>query len=214
MSGRELNNLSQWKKYYRDYTTQANFLHKQGYLSELEYTGYFWYGIPEDTRKALEIKLWARYPAFNNELPWPIEYVSETADNHFRRDKFTDRLLHAPTFGNSREYNNSDSDSDYYSSDSENSDSDSEDERYHYRKHKRHSRKKPRSKRKSMLPKITHKEDDRTRKINAPPEEIEGMIEQLNSMSLDDPKYGQIYYRVMKLDTSGIVEKCIRRPPY
>jgi len=49
------------------------------------------------------------------------------------------------------------------------------------------------------------------RKISPPPEEdAEELIQQLNSMSLDDPKYGLLYYRAVKNDSSGLI---IRRSP-
>ena len=50
-------------------------------------------------------------------------------------------------------------------------------------------------------------------KISPPPEDVEGLIQQLNSMSLDDPKYGLLYYRAVKNDSSGLITQCIRRPP-
>ena len=39
------------------------------------------------------------------------------------------------------------------------------------------------------------------------------MIQQLNTMSLQDPKYGLLYYKVMKLDTTGLAQKCVYREP-
>jgi hypothetical protein len=44
-------------------------------------------------------------------------------------------------------------------------------------------------------------------------QEIEGIIQQLNTMSLNDPTYGHLYFKVMKLDTSGIAKKCISPEP-
>ncbi|KDR84718.1 hypothetical protein GALMADRAFT_52867, partial [Galerina marginata CBS 339.88] len=115
------------------------------------------------------------------------------------------------------ESENSDSDSDSDSEESEaSSDSDQEDYDYKRKRKEKYRRKhKPRQKDKhhktSRLPQF---EEDRTHKVNVPPEEIEGMIQQLNTMSLEDPKYGQMYFKVLQLDTTGIAEKCIRRLPF
>ena len=50
-------------------------------------------------------------------------------------------------------------------------------------------------------------------RASSPPEEVEGLIQQLNTMSLDDPKYGQLYYKAAMNDTTGLVIQCIRRAP-
>ena len=48
------------------------------------------------------------------------------------------------------------------------------------------------------------------RKINVPPEEVDGIIQQLNTMSLDDPRYGQLYFKAVHMDGTGLAEKCIQ----
>ena len=39
------------------------------------------------------------------------------------------------------------------------------------------------------------------------------MIKQLNTMSLQDPNYGHLYFKVLCLDTTGLASKCIYRQP-
>ena len=48
-------------------------------------------------------------------------------------------------------------------------------------------------------------------KISPPSEEegVEELIQQLNSMSLDDPKYGLLYYKAVKNDLKGLISQCI-----
>ena len=39
------------------------------------------------------------------------------------------------------------------------------------------------------------------------------MIKQLNTMSLQDPNYGHLYFKVLCLDTTGLAAQCIYRKP-
>ena len=137
--------------------------------------------------------------------PYTMVQICQAADTHFQRDKFTDILF--PTFGEDYE---SDSESD----NSEDSDSESEDsedsERIHHRRKKRRNERKHKS-RKEKKPRIVEKE--KVHWYQGTPAEIESMIHQLNSMSLQDRNYGHLYYKVMNLDTTEFVAKCVYREP-
>ena len=206
-----MNNLTQWRKYYREYMARAGFLRTKGQLTDLYYNGYFWYGIPKHVRSIIEEKLYARYPNHDTADPWPIDHVVGIAELHFKRDKFSERLLHLQAYGlDDEDYDSDDESEDDYESDEE----DYEDERRR-KKQRRHRKKKSRSQPHPQLPITKLSEEEPSRKIVPPPEENEigGIIQQLNTMSLEDPRYGQLYYQAIKNDTSGIVAQCIRRRP-
>ena len=204
-----MQNLSHWKKYYREYLARAGFLKSKGRISSVDYDGYFWYGIPSHKRTIFEEKLYARYPNHDLSDPWPIEYVGQIAELHFKRDKFSEKLVHLPSLGIEIESD--------YDSDESDLDSDSDDSEYEYERkvRKKKSSKKRKSKRKDRKLRLPRPvlEEEPMRKIHPPPEEIEGIIEQLNTMSINDPKYGQLYFKAVSNDKTGIAAKCIRRSP-
>ena len=204
-----MHNLSHWKKYYREYLARAGFLMSKGRISSVDYDGYFWYGIPSHIRTIFEEKLYARHPNHDLSDPWPIEYVGHIADLHFKRDKFSEKLVHLPALGIEMESD--------YDSDESDLDSDSDDSEYEYerRVRKKRSSKKRKYKHKERKLRLTRPvlEEEPMRKIHPPPEEIEGIIEQLNTMSINDPKYGQLYFKAVSNDKTGIAAKCIRRSP-
>jgi hypothetical protein len=43
-------------------------------------------------------------------------------------------------------------------------------------------------------------------------EEVTGLIQELNKMTISDPEYAPVYYKVMALDTTGVVAKCVQPP--
>ena len=209
-----LHNLAQWKEYYREYNSLAGYLHASNRISDREYDGYFWYGIPKDLRNKFKDKLEVRLPLHNKDMPWPMSEIDLVADQYFQRDTFYDRLPHLASFGIKPEqdhYEESDEDSD--------TESDSDSDSHYYRQRVSRRKKKLTKKRGDdryrpeaviSVPKI---EDDRRHKINAPPEELSNLIQELNTMSLLDNRYGKLYYDVLSKDTTGLAAKCIRRPP-
>ena len=208
---RRMPNLERWKAYYREYMSLAGHLRATNQLSERDYLGYFWIGIPVGLQSLIEERLQARYPDFDTRDPWPIEHVTAVAELHFKRGKYSDRLLQLPT--KLRESN----DSDYPDSDDEESSSDSDsDSDYDRRRHRSRSARKKRRTKKAHTPRkpVTKQlQEDRTRIIKAPQEDVEGIISKLNSMSLEDPTYGALYYKAVSSDPSGMVARCIRRSP-
>jgi len=207
-----MSNLTQWKKYYREYKARAGFLKMKGQLTDLQYNGYFWYGIPNQVRSILEEKLFARYPNYDTTDPWPVENVTTLAETYFKRDRFTEKLLPLPVYGlNHKEDEDSDDESEE-AYDSEDSDYERE------RRKKRKQEKKKKKKSRAHLqkgPQTQIMEEEPSRRIIPPPEEtdISGIIHQLNTMSLEDPRYGQLYYQAVKKDKGGLVAQCIRRKP-
>ena len=200
-----ISDLAQWKKYYREYFAIAGFLKQKGFIDNKIYTGYFWYGIAPHLQKVFEEKLYINYPHFDTSNPWPIDYLDEVANVYFKRNKFLQRLGYLPVteYYVQKEYE-TEEDSDYDSED------DSDDDKYTYRK-KCNLRKKRARGKKAPPTQVTP--DEPKRRASSPPEEVEGLIQQLNTMSLDDPKYGQLYYKAAMNDTTGLAIQCIRRAP-
>ena len=200
-----ISDLAQWKKYYREYFAIAGFLKQKGYIDNKIYTGYFWYGIAPHLQKAFEEKLYINYPHFDASNPWPIEYLDEVANIYFKRNKFPQRLGYLPVTEHyaQKDYE-TEEDSDY------DSDDESDDEDYAYRKKRTLKKKKAKAKKAPITQVMS---DDPMRKVPSPPEEVENLIQQLNTMSLDDPKYGQLYYKAAMSDTTGLAVQCIRRAP-
>jgi len=92
-----MTNLSQWKKYSRKYISQAGFLHRNHQLEDVEMHAYFWYGLPEDLRNSLEIKLQTKYPTHDtSKTPWTIIQIQNIAEVYFQRNTYSDKLYHLP----------------------------------------------------------------------------------------------------------------------
>jgi len=54
------------------------------------------------------------------------------------------------------------------------------------------------------------KPDEPMHKVSSPPEEeVEGLIYLSVEMSLEDPKYGPLYYKALKNDPMGLAAQCI-----
>jgi len=95
-------------------------------------------------------------------------------------------------------------------SESDDSSSDSDSDSDYDTKRRRKLKKKKKAKRSK---KTVDKDIKPVQQFQGSDHEIEGMIQQLNTMSLQDPKYGQLYYKVMTLDTTGLAQKCVYREP-
>ncbi|KAJ6464665.1 hypothetical protein C8R47DRAFT_1224734 [Mycena vitilis] len=96
--------------------------------------------------------------------------------------------------------------------DSDDSD-DSEYETYR-RKHRakaKAKKEKERKKKKKNSP-ATGLTKGRTLPTAGTAEEVTSLIRQLNKMSITDPEYPPVYYKVLSLDTTGIAAKCVQPP--
>ncbi len=106
----------------------AGFLKQNKLINDLEYNGYYWYGIPRHIQGVFELSLQAKNPSYDNSQPWPIQSVQEVAEAYFKRSKFSSQLPHLPTLGIVEDDDEEDETDDENENDSD--DSDSEDERY------------------------------------------------------------------------------------
>ncbi|KAJ7750656.1 hypothetical protein DFH07DRAFT_775000 [Mycena maculata] len=137
--------------------------------------------------------------------PYEISEVCAAAESYFKRDKFSMMLIGADRFG----IESMDETSDDDSSEEESSEDESDRERRKRQKKKKLLKRKKRSTSTEAL--MDTKYDNIKKDVKS--EEVEGMIRQLNSMSLDDPSYGATYFKVLSMDTTGIAVKCITRTP-
>ena len=204
--------LSHWKKYNRRYLAYAGFLKRNGQIDETEYHGYFWYGIPESMRSILEVKLQTKYPAYDASIePWSITRVQDIAESHLKRNTFSDKLYHLPALGVKKRYEDEEDEEE----DDDDDDDDYEEER-RYRKKKKTPKKKSKTTNPNRgFPPLPPLKEETSRRIVPPPEDgrIEEIIHQLNTMSLEDPRYGSLYYKAVKDDRSGLAAQCITRRP-
>lgn len=93
---RTCDSLSQWYKYCRRYQARAGLLRKQGKLSDLEYHGWFWMGIPTTLQHIIQDLMRQKFP---RKLPGDyklVEEVSAVAEEVFCRDRFEDMIATGP----------------------------------------------------------------------------------------------------------------------
>ena len=211
--------LSQWRAYSRKYLATATFLKNIDQLDEIAYHGYFWFGIPESLRTIFDSKLQVKYPTYDSSSePWPIEQIEEVAEVYFQRNKFSDKLIHLSTLGiGNKNDSEEEDDYNYFDSDEEDEEDEEEERNRYLQRLKKKSLKK-----KSKLPKPSKEplpvkllKEEPSRKITAPPEDgnIEALIHRLNTMSLEDPRYGVLYFKAISKDTTGLAAQCINRKP-
>ena len=201
MRGKRIPTLAAWKKYVRGFIRIAGWLQSVNKITQDEYAGYFWEGIYKGLRTKIESRLMAKDPDKDLSTAFPVDKIISTAEKLLHRDRFdADLLLSEEETSTSDSEDSSSSDSD--STDSGASeDSDSEEE---FEIKPRKSAKKP-SKKHSVvkdIPKARHGNQSGTKTPKnlsgktkhsshptslEPQDEVEGLIKQLNSMSLDDP---------------------------
>ena len=210
---KKLKNLSAWREYGRKFITIGGWLLKKKKLTDEEYATYYWNGIPKLLRIKLENRLLARDPVRSLATPFKIDEINSAAEALLQRDRFD------MNFAGSDEEDESGNEEDDESDET----SDSEDElrtmRRRVRKHAKYAKKK----RSVSDSDESEEEDARTarqraaknmkRKVNGKDEpEVEKLIRQLNTMSLDDPGYAGLVFRALKIDPD--VMKVIRPPVF
>ncbi|KAG2035120.1 hypothetical protein BDR03DRAFT_1012813 [Suillus americanus] len=192
-------------------------------ISKEEYASYFWEGIYKGLRAKIEGRLLAKDPDKDLSKAFAVDKVISMAEKLLHRDRFDADLLISED-----ETDSSASESeDTSSTESESTTSSTEDSETEEEVKPRKSKKKSQKKHSSLKDTPKHKESrsgtstpkDTSKKTKCskdattlePQDEIESLIKQLNSMSLDDPQYALLYYRVTRLDPR--VMKIVSPPP-
>jgi hypothetical protein len=214
---KKIKDLSTWKRYTRGFVRIGGWLKSKNKISEEEHATYFWQGIPKTLRLRIENRLLAEDPKRSLATAWTVEEVSAAAEAVLQRDRF-DR-----NFVDSDQEDRDETDSDVSENEADSEDEDSEVE---LRKLKKQTKKLKelaaarKAKRKAKIKTYIDSDDEepRIKKTNAPKnvakpsesKEVEELIQQLNSMSLNDPQYGYLYFKAIKIDKD--VEKVVKRP--
>lgn len=210
---KKLKNLSAWREYGRKFITIGGWLLKRKKLSDDEYATYYWNGIPRLLRIKVENRLLAKDPIRSLANPFKVDEINSAVEALLQRDRFD------MNFAGSDE---EDSDNEEEESDSDNSDDEDDLKtlRRRIRKRAKYSKKKKSDTDDSD---DSEEEEIRTikqkatkelkRKIKGKDEpEIETLIKQLNSMSIDDPGYAALVFRALKMDPD--VMRVIRPPVF
>ncbi|KAJ7612789.1 hypothetical protein B0H17DRAFT_966650 [Mycena rosella] len=220
-----LQTLGEWKMYYRRYKAIAGNMGKNK-MDNDKIAGFFWLGLHLSLRKELDTLIRTQHPIRDTSKAPPMEQVKAAAEEYFKRDQFPANLLDARDYGYygmPEATNDSDSSSEPSSEQesSEGEDSDSEeDKKWKQRfKGKRAQKKKDRkdkdlrkTKRDKQKKEVEITRDtERVTKADKGTNEVEEIIERLNTMNIRDPHYGSVYYKAIKMDP--MVAHCIHREP-
>ncbi|KZP10548.1 hypothetical protein FIBSPDRAFT_758114, partial [Athelia psychrophila] len=199
----KIRRLSEWRKYGRKFITIGGWLLKKKKISESEFATQYWNGIPRSFRSKIENRLLAKDPARSLTEPFKVSEINSAAEGLLQRDRFDSYL------------NNSDDSSDGSDSDSDDNDSssDSDDDLRKLRNKLKKKVKVPTKKaRFSVSESDSDSSDNETpaknrvskslkRKVNSKNEpDVDTLIKELNSMSINDPGYAALVYRAMKCD--------------
>jgi len=224
---KQIKTLTRWKRYERKFTTIAGWLEAKSKITSDEKARYFWLGINKPLRSIIELRLITSSGTSPLSLtsPFSIDKVRKVAENLFERDRFdadfTDSDTEIP-----RQSRESDSDNSSDSSEGE-ADSDEEFLTQLKKKVKNLDKKALRKSLQKYLPdsdnegvqrpsKRANSKKSVTKKTTADKaasighDEVESLIKQMGQLSLDDQKYGLLYYRAIKLDPD--VALCIQPP--
>ena len=215
---RTIKTLTRRKSYERRFITIGGWLFAKKKISDSEQAAYFWKGINKELRKRIEDRLAARIPPLPLTEAFPMADVIRVVEKLFERNRF--------------DYNLADSESDLPDgnddSDTSEDESESEDNDKAYAKTPKHTKKRKCTSRYSSFGEEdlvaparqahkTHKPITKEVSGKKQPvdkhtgqEDVEQIIRQLGKLSLDDPKYGLLYYRAIKLDTT--VAQCVAPP--
>lgn len=196
--------------HYRQFQKIAGQLKKKNQITEAKYNKVFWESIPRDFRPKVENLILRRDFNHNLSTPFSISQITTALENLFRRDRFDNDI------------SDIDSDSDQSSA------TDSEEEEIEYarfRKGRVNSKKskkliKAKTKKRTKPSRVVTGAEakkaldklEAEASIAENQDEIEILIKRLQNMSLDDPNYPSMYYRVFKLDKD--ISHIVRPPLY
>ncbi|KAF7965113.1 hypothetical protein HWV62_45565 [Athelia sp. TMB] len=206
---KKIRNLSAWHEYSRKFIPVAGWLLKKRKVTQEEYATYYWNGIPKSLRHKLENRLVAKDPTRSLEQPFSVEEINAGVEALLQRHRFDSAL----------DVSDSESEADNDTEDSEDSDDESEDDikRVKRRLTKKVKYSKKNRARESVSDSEDESSDEEPRRSKGKlsknskkkagnskgqPLEIEALIKELNSMSIEDPTYAALVFRASKLDPS------------
>ncbi|KAJ6483619.1 hypothetical protein C8R47DRAFT_1217702 [Mycena vitilis] len=207
---RPFQNLSQWKKYYIKYKTMAGILLQQGHITQVNYDVYFWLGIEQDLRRTLEQRINQLNPSRNVHRQYSVREINIAAEWFFRRNRAEAMVVNAADYGVDLDSGTSDAETE----DESDIDSDDSDYENYRRKHRAKARAKKEKEKKKKKKTANAPTSGKSRIVSTSgtAEEVTSLIRQLNKMTITDPEYAPVYYRVLTLDTTGVAAKCVQPP--
>ncbi|KAJ7277024.1 hypothetical protein C8J57DRAFT_1714176 [Mycena rebaudengoi] len=134
-----------------------------------------------------------------------MSIVNDAASWYFSRSRAETMMVNASAYGIPEEDDDSDREPD------EDSDIDSSDQSDYETRRRRKKKKKPRHAKEIADPKPRAALRSAL-KTEGTADEVTGLIRQLNKMSIDDPEYSPVFYKVLTLDQTGIAAKCVQPP--
>lgn len=217
---KKIKDLSTWKRYTRGFVRIGGWLKSKTKISEEEHATYFWQGIPRTLRVRIENRLLAQHPTRSLATAWPVKDVETAAEAILQRDRFDRNYIDSDEEGKDA------TDSGESEDEADSEDEESEAELKRLKKQTRRLKELAAAKKaKKKAGARTHLDSDdeepqskkgtSAKKVVSPVKtsdhsEVEDLINQLNTMPLNDPSYGFIYFKAIKLDRD--VEKVVRRP--
>ncbi|KAJ7764034.1 hypothetical protein DFH07DRAFT_738525, partial [Mycena maculata] len=204
----QIKSMSDWRKYFRQYTTVCGWLENQGLITEAEAERYLWQGMCSSLRHSIEDRLLAKDPARDMTKPFKKDDILKVVEAKFRRGRFDADVDSAESSSDE-----SDSNSDSDSSDSSNEDSETELSPPKKSKKKSKSKTKRRTRRPRDTPAapairpVVQKPSARATVVS---DEVGELVKKMSRMNLEDPDYNYLYYQATTIDPH--VAQCVRAP--
>uniref|UniRef100_A0A8H8CFT3 CCHC-type domain-containing protein n=1 Tax=Psilocybe cubensis TaxID=181762 RepID=A0A8H8CFT3_PSICU len=96
-SNLSMRSLDDFREYQKQYIRIAGWLLNNNKISKTEYNQYFWLGINESLRPALESKIMVFNPHIDLSSPFSIEDVTKAVEIIFKRDRFDVGIFDNPS---------------------------------------------------------------------------------------------------------------------
>jgi hypothetical protein len=220
---KKIKTMSMWKKYVRRFTRIAGWLLANNKITADEKKTFFWLGIHRKLKNIIENRLIpGANPPIDLRVPFAEDRIMKVVENSIlERDRF-DRG-YSRNKSELEESDDDDSASDVSASDdSSDEESDREDRKRRSKKkvvrrkksHRERDRwdseeEQPKKSQKKSQVKSSKKESRHQEQKNNG-DEMEDLIEQMGRMSISDPDYVQLYYRVLSLNP--FLARCLKAP--
>jgi len=226
-STKAISNIEEWHTYVCLYEARAGKLKLDGKINADQYNMYLWAGIETSLRKnTVDREMKQAYPSHDVTQFYTQAEIESVMEKLFAKDTANVHMLDPTAFGMhvARQYIPSDT------SDSEIDEEESDDEFYR--------RKEPRVRRKRSLKRSGEdKKDRRYRRLQeeqtakkdkkgkqtltvrqeeneyqGTKDEVEELLEELNTFQTTDPAYGATYYKIVKADKTDSLRTWLAKP--
>ena len=212
----QIHELEDWRKYQRNFIRIAGWLRGQNKLSDDDYAYYMWIGLHPRFRARLESRILLEDPNHDMSEPFLPENISKAAEAILGIQRFdTERLSSDIDY-----WHNLDEEDNRqfpaslqkkkqkrvtrFISPDDNGDDDEEEQRVPATHHQsRRSMQRQDQKREVPV-------RQRDKPQNSSEDEFDKLVERMQALSLDDPKYGIMYMKACRLNP--LAADCLRKP--